>query len=683
MTEYKFRVKDDAGNVFMFPAEVTKEGKKLAFNYDWCPALQAEIKSMSGSHWCGYDKANPRKVWTVDDNAHNKFRIDFLRWKGADKSGEPLVAGTYNPYARYDRPLLPVDCPPRLYRGKLTAAYDHQPQGVSFVVTRRQCILGWDMGVGKTYIMIRVMEWAKDVLGWKDEDFLFVCKGGALFQVILDFKEWDSRAHPRFMSYEGMTALVNKWPSGKPAPKFVVFDESTQIKSPGAQRSVAALHLADSMRAEHGLEAFVVCMTGTPSPKNPADWWHQAEVACPGFLKEGDWSKFRYTLAIIEKAAREDGGSYPKLISWLDDERKCAKCGEFEQAALHSDERINSNNGHQFKKSINQVKRVFERLKGLVDIKFKKDCLSLPKHVQRTIRVKPSTAMLNAAKLVTKAATGAAQALVLMRELSDGFQYKDAPVGTKTCTICAGTGTMIEKFDPLNPEAPASHDAIRAGRLEDRLSSCDACKGAGELDLVERKTVRIACPKDDVLEDLIEEHEDIGRLAVYAGFTGSVDRVVDLFVKHKWHVLRIDGRGWLSISPPGDTPLPVAGKDAYAAFRYETEKYPRTAVVAQASTAGHGLNFDCCPTKIFYSNDFNYENRIQADERNRRGQIAETLKKHGMEHTLTIDLVHLPSDQFVLDNHEKKRKLQALTMGEFKAAMDASIASLEREEIPA
>jgi hypothetical protein len=669
--EIKLRIKDpESGKMFMFPALMAVEGKRLAFCFDWCPPLQAEIKSMQGARWEGYDKKNPRKVWTVENSQRNKFRLDALRYAGKNPDGTPVIPGTYDPYARWSTPLVDFNPTDRPY-------YGHQPHGIRFVITRRQCMLGWDMGTGKTLTIIRSMEWAKDEYGWADEDFWFVCKGGAMFQVQLDYVEWKSRVRPKFLSYEQLVSLVNSWPKGKPAPKFVVFDESSMIKNPSAQRTTCAQHLADAMRAEHGPEVFIVCMTGTPSPKNPVDWWSQVEVIAPGFLKEGDHHKFRRSLAIIEKVDKEDGGSFPKLITWLDDARKCSKCGEFAQAAVHGDERIMHGNGHYWKASVNEVERIYVRLKGLVDIKFKKDCLDLPKKVRRIIRCKPSAQVLNAAKLVTKAAPGAAQALILLRELSDGFQYQELPTGTKKCPTCGGTGSMLQKYDPESETGVPTDQAIREGKLAERIADCDRCSGLGEVDVLERKTVRMACPKDDVLEDIIADHEDVGRLVVYAGFTGSVDRVVDVFLKNKWSVIRVDARGWVTFTANGQPQMPLDGRKAYEAFRYGQKEFEKVGFVAQASTAGHGLNFDCCPTEVFYSNDFNWENRTQAGERAMRGKIAQTLAKHGRQHVLEIDIVHLPSDQFVLDNHEKKRKLQALTMGEVQAAMESSIASAE------
>lgn len=654
----------------LVPVDIqTEKLGKLSVAFPFCPPLVDEFRNMSGAQWMGHDKKNPRKVWVIDDNARNKFRMDAMRWKGT-KDGKPILGET-NPYARYDLPMVSVPCEPRMFDdgsgSRLTPYYGHQQEGVEFVVTRRQCILAWDMGTGKTLVIGTAMEWAKTNLGWLDEDFWFVCKNGALYEVQLGYLQWSVGVRPKFMSYETMKRLVETWPKGKKPPKFVVFDESTLIKSPTAQRSIAALHLSNAMRAEHR-DPFVVCMTGTPAPKNPCDWWMQAEVTCPGFIREGDWQKFRRRLCIIQKNTRSaDGGIYNTVKKdvdgnqcWYDDERRCKECGEFAEHATHK----GMSRKHAWQKSINEVLLIDKRLQGFVSKKFKKDCLDLPERLYVVKRCRPSQQARNAAQLIAKSARGAADALTKLRELSDGFQYQEVATEYKQCPLCAGSGTMIAMVDPEDPTSPPSEEARSTGRLVPHERECDQCSGAKEVPVMARQTVRVTCPKDEVLEELIEEHDDVGRLAVYCGFTGSVDRVVDVFLRNKWSVVRVDGRGWRGFQAEGHPLLPQDGKQLYHTFRFGQDKFQKLAFVAQASTAAHGLNFDCTPTIVNYSRDFNFENALQGDERNMRGRIAETLKKSGRTHCTVVDIVHLQSDDYILENHKRKRRLQALTLGE-------------------
>ena len=81
----------------------------------------------------------------------------------------------------------------------------------------------------------------------------------------------------------------------------------------------------------------VIEMSGTPAPKSPIDWWHQAEVARPGFLQEGNIHQLKKRLSLVEE--RENpitGGVYPHLITWLDDADKCSVCGEPKDDPRHN-----------------------------------------------------------------------------------------------------------------------------------------------------------------------------------------------------------------------------------------------------------------------------------------------------------------------------------------------------------
>ena len=78
--------------------------------------------------------------------------------------------------------------------------------------------------------------------------------------------------------------------------------------------------------------------------------------------------------------------------------------------------------------------------------------------------------------------------------------------------------------------------------------------------------VRIArevpCPKDAALKMLLDENEEVGRLVIFAGFTGSVDRIVKLCLKEKWDVVRCDQGNFQVFAAKSDSPEGVAGDRA-------------------------------------------------------------------------------------------------------------------------
>ena len=83
-----------------------------------------------------------------------------------------------------------------------------------------------------------------------------------------------------------------------------------------------------------------------------------------------------------------------------------------------------------------------------------------------------------------------------------------------------------------------------------------------------------------------------------------------------------------------------------------------------------GLTLTASPTIVYYSNDFNAESRIQSEDR---------IHRMGMDvnrGATIIDIVHLSSDELVLNNLRNKRKLQSLTLGE----MNVQLAALEGVE---
>ena len=143
-------------------------------------------------------------------------------------------------------------------------------------------------------------------------------------------------------------------------------------------------------------------MSGTPSPKTPVDWWSQCEIAWPGFLKEGSRQGNGRAAGLHGPAAIETA-TFKKRIGWKDDERKCAECGETCEEGPHElDGLTDPDDYHAFKPSKNEVAYLNERLKGLVTIKHKKDCLNLPEKRYRKIICKPTASTLRVAEAIVQ-----------------------------------------------------------------------------------------------------------------------------------------------------------------------------------------------------------------------------------------------------------------------------------------
>jgi 2-iminoacetate synthase ThiH len=91
-------------------------------------------------------------------------------------------------------------------------------------------------------------------------------------------------------------------------------------------------------------------------------------------------------------------------------------------------------------------------------------------------------------------------------------------------------------------------------------------------------------------------------------------------------------------------------------FQKQLPNYPDKVVfVGHPMAAGMGITLHAAPTSVFYSNDFSPENRLQACA---RGHRLGMLPNGG----LIIDLIHLESDQLVIDSLERSENLQSISM---------------------
>ncbi len=584
--------------------------ERITVRFGYNKFLIGEIKNMEGRRYHGIGKwatTPPRKEWSIANTPRNQFQLAYLQG--------------LNPYEHWDSDLVK--------HKYVRPLREHQIEFSDFMLTRRQVLLAAEMGSGKTLSAIEVME-RSGFLNW-----FYVAPKSALMSVQIEFKKWDMTFRPRTMTYEGLTKLVREWKSGQRAPQGVIFDESARVKNPTSQRSQAALHLADSMRKEYGLDAFVILMSGAPAPKTPVDWYHQCEIACPGFLKEGNVSTFKQRLAIIVDRESVQGGKYPHIVSWLDDSKKCATCGEFYGVGEHQPSVADE--WHKFVPSKNEVAYLGERMSGLVHVKFLKDCITIPDKQYRQIAVEPTQKIINAAQGIVSRAKNVASAITKLRTLSDGFIYRERTVDEVSCPVCRGV------FD--------NRPIINNQRY------CDRCDNAGKIKKTIREAQQIDCPKEQVVIDLLDEYIDVGRVVFYAGFTGSITRLVDICKKCGWETVKADGHGWKT-SFDGD-PLDV--------FQNCKDEHPRVAFIGQPGAAGTGLTLTASPVIIYYSNDFDADHRIQSEARCHR--MGMDINRGCM----IIDIFHLPTDELVYNNLKKKRAMQSLTLNELNEVLSCSM----------
>jgi SNF2 family DNA or RNA helicase len=605
------------------PVKLIWDKDRIRIQSGYNKTLIDRIKTFDGAKYHGFDEVNPTKDWSIKATERNIFQLMFL---------EGL-----NPYERYDKPLLE-------YESKRSLR-PYQIDGIRHLITRRQCILGSEMGLGKTLMAIETMEWAakQGLRNW-----LWVAPKSVLYANKLEFQKWKAEIMPTFMSYNMFEKCIGDQYDG------VVFDESSRLKNPNAQRSKSAMKLASTIRNLRNNDGFVILMSGTPAPRNPTDWYWQVEVCCPGFLVEGNIHKFRDRLGLIVKQEGLAGNTFPKLVTWYDKEGLCRTCGMTKDHANHV---IGSITYHSFNEAKNEVKVLGERMKGIAIIQLKKDLLNLPDKIYRLIKCDIDSATRRAMTTIAAKAPRAITALNLLRELSDGFQYIEVVTDRMgRCEVCDGVGKITEAI------ASTSNDGIDvtiSGEMQEVTYEmvtivCPHCKGEGKAPIVERQSQVVKSPKMAVLQDLLDEYSEIGRLVIYGGYQGSVDICTDIAKKAGWNVIQVDGRGWINTMGIKDN------TEVLRAFQENFDDYPLIAFVAQPGAGGMGLTLTASPAIVYYSNDYNAESRMQSEDR---------IHRLGMDTNAgatIIDIIHLPTDELILQNLKKKRDLQTITTNELR-----------------
>jgi len=628
-----------------YQVEIGETDKEIIFRFPYSHSpnwtkMKDELKISAGARF----SKKPEPHWRAKRSGRAYWVIDLL--KGIDR------------YARYH------ETPPEV-KPKRDVLYDHQKDALNFILHKRRCIMAGEMGTGKTLVLIEALEAMRPKSAW------YIAPRFALGQIKLLFRQWKSEVTPLFFSYEEMKKFIYDWPEGRLAPDCVIFDESAYLKSPLSQRTLAAIHLSEGMLRDHA-DPIIILASGAPAPKSPKDWWSQCEIACPGFIREANIYEFENRLALIEKQESLAGGSFRKIVTWWDNEEKCKHCGEFKKHPNHTKKRADKikeidaalNGGlssllsltaemthveHDFEPSVNEVAKLHDRMSGMTKVQFKKDCLNLPEKIYRVIKleVKPSTR--RAISLINRTSTKTIEALTRLRELSDGFQYKQEPSGEfATCPRCAGTGKVDEPGYDI----------------------CPNCKD-GKIEKLKRVAQRVPCPKDDALRELLVECED--RIVIFGGFTATIDRVVDLCSKEGWGVIRVDGTTANLPNSCDVTGIDLGKGDLFEKEEHpltifqDKEKYPQPiAFVAHAATAKTSLTLTASNMIVYYSNTFNADDRIQSEDR---------IHRIGMDPNrgaIIVDLVHLESDMYVRENLKKKRELQSITLGELQEYMNES-----------
>lgn len=335
-------------------------------------SFKNEIKAMAGAKWY-----NDYRHWRVKNSARNHFQLAAMMVEPQDT----------NPYGWFERPLVDIDPGDRPLQ-------DHQIEMIQKALTYRYQVCAADMGLGKTLTAIEIIERLAEQYGWDNDcrnQCWFVGPRSALESVEVDLYKWGANIVPRMLTYERVMIDGPGLIKEHGVPQCVFFDECTALKTPSAQRTIACQNIADDIRKTHGTDGCVVLLSGSPTAKRPSDIWSQAEVAWPGFLREGSLKAFEDRYAIVEDGQDGDGNRFRVLAGWKDDEVACLP----------------------------------ERLEGLMTVYRKDDILDLPTRTYTRVHCEPTPRILRVAKILTESSPNVITALTRLRTLSSGFQYKE------------------------------------------------------------------------------------------------------------------------------------------------------------------------------------------------------------------------------------------------------------------
>jgi hypothetical protein len=350
----------------------------LTFPYNL--QLIAEVKAMQGAKW---DPAS--KTWSVDSCMRNTFAFAALtgsqRYKRfrSDSSIDvteyflkEVIAG------KYTVPTGGMNITDKFWK--------HQKRIYSAIRVKRRCIIAAVPRSGKSLPTLAAFMHSECHVCW------WVTTKNAKLGVQRELRKWYPLAERTvtFMSYDAFSTIMDEYKDNIVAnpPQFIVFDECHKLKTPDTQRSMAALLLSEIVEGVFKDLEYVVCLSGTPAPKDPSDWWTQCEVARSGYLREGSIKKFKNRYG---KWAPYD----PDVPVW----ERFKGWDKIELSALA------------------------KRMAGLVYIFLQEDCLDLPPLRYERVFLQPGAELLRVAKMLTDTCDNPLTARIRLRQLSDGFQY--------------------------------------------------------------------------------------------------------------------------------------------------------------------------------------------------------------------------------------------------------------------
>lgn len=501
-----------------------------------------------------------------------------------------------NPYEWFEQPLMEIQDFKRPIR-------DHQIDMVRRMLTYHYQIVAAEMRLGKSLALIESMERAANK-GRKR--WWYISQASAIESVMAECDKWGlaSNVDLEIMSYEKLIQRIRYDFQGLQAPDGIGLDETDMVKNPTAHRTIAAQAICDLIREQHGMEGYAFALSGSPSAKSPSDLWSQAEIIWPGFLREGSLHEFEKRYGIMEQGEDADGVKFLKKTGWREEE----------------------------------IEELPHRLEGLMTVYRKADHLNLLPMKFTNIEIPPSNKVSRVAQSLCRVAPNTITALTWTRALSSGFQYIMKDVGSKECPVCKGTGVYDQPEEGV----------------------CPGCNGLKTVTDYARETIKVECPKDDKLRELLKANEEYNRVIVAACFQGSIDRVVEVAHSEGWDTCIVDGRGWTVVDKDGNS---VTGVKV---LQYWNTHPGKVCFVGNPGSARYGLALFAARLLIWYDLDFSSVHYLQMNARHEQVQVPFGEEPIQAE---IAHLLHLPVDKLVLGTLQNNRKMELLSLGAINEIM--------------
>jgi SNF2 family DNA or RNA helicase len=153
----------------------------------------------------------------------------------------------------------------------------YQRSGIAYALKARRCFIADEMGTGKTIQSLVALETAQAypavvvcpptlTLNWASEAARWV--PGRTVEIVENRKTFPGPADITIVGWSN----ISTWLIELSGANSYIFDESHYAKTPGAQRTKAAIKMAKNA------PGLVLCLTGTPITNRPAEFATQLEI---------------------------------------------------------------------------------------------------------------------------------------------------------------------------------------------------------------------------------------------------------------------------------------------------------------------------------------------------------------------------------------------------------------------